>query len=92
MNNLFHKFDTNYILNYILNQPNRHEISPANTTSNPIVKSYFPTKSATISSEGFRCAKFTFSGLQIPIVILESKSEHQIHRILEMNNRPTFEI
>lgn len=88
MNNLLHKFDTNYILN----QPNRHEISPANTTSNSIVKSCFPTKSAAISFEGFMCAKFTFSGLQITIVILESKSEHQIHRILEMNNWPTFEI
>ena len=74
----------------ILNQPNRHEISPAN---NSIVKSCFPTKSAAISFEGFMCAMFTFSGLQIAIVILESKSKHQIHRILEINNRPTtFEI
>ena len=71
---------------HILNQPNRHEISPANTTL--IVKSCFPTKSAAISFEGFLCAMFTFSGLQIAIVILESKSEHQIQRILEMNNRP----
>ena len=89
MNNLLHKFDTNYILN----QPNRHEISSANTTSiRSIAKSCFPTKSAAISFEGLMCAKFTFSGLQITIVILESKSEHQIHRILEMNNWPTFEI
>ena len=52
MNDLLHKFDTNYILN----QPSRHRISPANTTSNSIVKSCFPTKSATIAFEGFMCA------------------------------------
>ena len=83
MNNLLHKFDTNYILN----QLNRHEIGPANTTSNSIVRSCFPTA---ISFEGFMWAKFTFSGLQITIVILESKSEHQIHRILKIGRHSKY--
>ena len=72
MNNLSHKFDTNYILN----QPNRHEISPANTTSNSIVEKLFSYK---IGSHLFRriyVRNVYFAGLQTAIVILVSKSEH----------------